>query len=49
MAREPERSGVVEAIGEMVTSSLATGSVAGPAAGGHPLLAVACSVGMDGD
>ena len=45
----PERSGTVEAIGQMVTGSLATGSVAGPAAGGHPLLAVAGSIGVDGD
>ena len=46
---KPEYSGAVEAIGQMVTGGLATGSVAGPAAGGHPLLAVAGSVGVDGD
>ena len=46
---EPERSGAVEAIGQMVTGGLATGSVAGPAAFRHPQLAVAGSVGVDGD
>ena len=45
---KPERSGTVEAIGQMVAGRLATGSVTGPAAGRHPLLAVACGVGMDG-
>lgn len=49
MAREPERSGAVEAIGQMVAGSLATGGVAGPAACVHPLLAVAGSIGVDGD
>lgn len=33
----------------MVTGGLVTGGVAGPAAGGHPLLAIAGSVGVDGD
>ena len=33
----------------MVAGGLATGCVAGPAAGIHPLLAVAGSVGVDGD
>ena len=33
----------------MVAASLATGCVAGPAAGRHPLLAVPGSVGMNGD
>ena len=33
----------------MVAGGLATGCVAGPAAGEHPLLAVACGVGVDGD
>lgn len=33
----------------MIAGSLATGGVASPAAGVHPLLAVAGSVGMDGD
>ena len=46
---KPERSGTVEAIGQMVTGSLATGSVAGPAAGVHPQFAVAGSIGVDGD
>ena len=33
----------------MITGGLATGSVTGPAAGRHPLLAVPGSVGMNGD
>ena len=33
----------------MIVGSLATGGVASPAAGVHPLLAVAGSVGVDGD
>jgi hypothetical protein len=33
---KPERSGTVEAIGQMVAGRLATGGVAGPAAGGYP-------------
>ena len=33
----------------MVAGSLATGGVAGPAVGRHPLLAVPGSVGVDGD
>ena len=41
--------GSVQAVGKPVSGRLATGGVAGPAAGGHPLLAVACSVGVDGD
>ena len=45
---KPKRSGTVEAIGQMVAGGLATGGVAGPAAGGHPLMAVAGSVGVDG-
>lgn len=49
MAREPECSSAVQAICQMVTGGLATGGVAGPAAGVHPLLAIAGSVGMDGD
>ena len=49
VTRSPERSSTVEAIGKMVTSRLAAGGVAGPAAGRHPLLAVPGSVGMDGD
>ena len=48
MTRQPKGSSAVEAICQMVTCRLATGCVAGPAAGGHPLLAVACGVGMDG-
>lgn len=46
---KPERCGPVQAIGKPVAGSLATGGVAGPAAGVHPLLAVAGSVGVDGD
>ena len=46
---KPERCGLVEAIGKPVTSRLAAGSVASPATGVHPLLAVAGSVGVDGD
>ena len=38
-----------EAIGQMVAASLATGSVAGPAAGRHTLLAVPDSFGTNGD
>lgn len=49
MAGKPKRSGLVEAIGQKIAVGLASGSVAGPAAGGHSLLAVACSVGVDGD
>ena len=49
VTREPERSGSVEAIGQMITGGLATGSVAGPAAGVHPQFAVAGSIGVDGD
>ena len=33
---EPERCGLVEAIGQMVAGSLAMGSIAGPTAGGYP-------------
>ena len=32
----------------MITGGLATGSVAGPAAGVHPQFAVAGSIGVDG-
>ena len=46
---KPERSGTVEAIGQMVAGRLATGGVAGPAACVHPLLAVPGSIGVDGD
>ena len=46
---EPERCGPVEAVCQPVASGLAPGGVAGPAAGGHPLMAVAGSVGVDGD
>jgi len=46
---KPERCGLVEAIGKPVTSRLAAGGVAGPAAGVHPLLSVAGSVGVDRD
>ena len=46
---KPECSGPVQAIGKPVAGRLATGGVAGPAAGVHPLLTIASSVGMDGD
>lgn len=49
MSREPECSGAVEEISQLVSGGLATGGVAGPAAGGNPLLAVAGSVGVNGD
>ena len=49
MPGKPERSGTVEAIGKPVSGRLATGGVASPAAGVHPLLAVAGSIGVDGD
>ncbi len=49
VTREQERSGAIEAIGQMVTGGLATGSVAGPAACRHPQLAIAGSIGVDGD
>lgn len=49
VSREPECSGAVEEISLLVSGGLATGGVADPAAGGHPLLAVAGSVGVDGD
>ena len=46
---KPERCGPVQAIGKPVSCRLATGGVASPAAGVHPLLAVTGSVGVDGD
>lgn len=46
---KPERCGPVQAIGKPVSGRLATGGVASPAAGVHPLFAVACGVGVDGD
>lgn len=46
---EPERCGPVETVCQTIAGRLATGGVAGPAAGVHPLLAIAGSVGMDGD
>lgn len=50
MTRQPKGSSAVQVICQMVTSRLATGCIAGPAAGGHPLLAVACgSVMVDGE
>lgn len=49
VSREPECSGAVEAICQMVAGGLPTGGVAGPAAGGHPLLAASGSIGVDGD
>ena len=48
MPREPERCSPVEAICQPVAGGLAPGGVAAPAAGGHPLMAVAGSVGVDG-
>ena len=45
---EPERCSPVEAVCEPVAGGLAAGGVAGPAAGGHPLMAVAGSIGVDG-
>lgn len=49
VAREPERSGLVQAIGKLVTGRLPFTCVAGPAADVHPLLAIAGSIGVDGD
>lgn len=46
---KPERCGPVQAICKPVSGRLATGGVASPAAGIHPLLAVTGSVGVDGD
>ena len=46
---EPDCCGPVEAVCQPVAGGLATGCVAGPAAGGHPLMAVAGSIGVDGD
>lgn len=44
---KPERSEPVQAIGKPVAGRLATGCIAGPAAGVHTLLAG--NVGVDGD
>lgn len=44
---KPQRRGSVQAIGKPVAGRLATGCIAGPAAGVHTLLAG--SVGVDGD
>lgn len=49
VAREPERSGLVQAIGKLVTGRLPFTCVAGPAADVHLLLAIAGSIGVDGD
>ena len=49
VAGEPERSGLVQAIGKPVTGRLPFTCVAGPAADVHPLLAIAGSIGADGD
>lgn len=49
VAGEPERSGLVQAIGKLVTGRLPFTCVAGPAADVHPLLAIAGSIGVDGD
>lgn len=49
VAGEPERSGLVQAIGKPITGRLPFTCVAGPAADVHPLLAIADSIGVDGD
>ena len=49
MAGKAEGGCFIEAGSEVVAGGLATGGVEGPAAGVHPLLAVAGSVGVDGD
>ena len=49
MAGKAERGGFIEAGSETVAGGLATGGVAAPAAGGHPLPTVAGGVGVDGD
>lgn len=49
VAGEPERSGLVQAIGKLVTGRLPFTCVAGPAADVHLLLAIAGSIGVDGD
>lgn len=49
VAGEPERSGLIQAIGKPVTGRLPFTCVAGPAADVHPLLAIAGSIGVDRD
>lgn len=49
MAGEPERSGLIQAIGKLVTGRLPFTCVAGLAADVHPLLAITGSIGVDGD
>jgi len=49
VAGEPECCGLVEAVGKAVSGGLATGGVAAPAPGGHPLTAVSGGVVVDGD
>ena len=49
VAGKMEGGGLVEAICQPVSGGLAPGGVAAPAAGGHPLAAVAGGVGVDGD
>ena len=49
VSEEPKRCGSVQAIGNLVAGRLTTRGVAGPAAGVHPLLAVARSVGVYGN
>ena len=44
----PDGGLLIEAIGQAVAGSLPTGSVAAPAAAGHPLMAASGSVGVDG-
>lgn len=47
VAGEPERSGLVQAIGKSVTGCLPFTCVAGPATDVHPLLAIAGGIDVD--
>ena len=49
MAWKVEGSCFIQAGGKAVAGGLATGGVAAPAAGGHPLPPIAGCVGVDGD
>ena len=49
VAGKEKFGGLIETGGEVVACGLATGGIAAPAAGVHPLLAVAGCVGVDGD
>lgn len=49
MAWKVEGSCFIQAGGKAVAGDLATGGVAAPAAGGHPLPPIAGCVGVDGD